>query len=134
MSKDADSSIVVRGNQRTIEYAICANGSMPAKEFIEVLDERELRQMDTLFRRMADTGKIFNKEQFKQVKDKIYEFKRYQTRVGCFQIGTRWVLTHGFIKKADRWRNSEVERAERIMEEHLAREAVEKKKAGRQGK
>ena len=133
MSKDADSIVVVRGNQRTIEYAVCANGSMPAKEFVEGLDESEQRRLDVLFRRMADTGKVFNTEQFKQVKDKIYEFKRYQTRVGCFQIGMRWILTHGFVKKGDRWRASEIERAERIMEEHRAWEAAEKK-AGRQGK
>ena len=134
MSKDADSNIVVRGNQRTIEYAICADGSMPAKEFVEGLDESEQRKLDTLFRRLAAMGKIFNKEQFKQVKGKIFGFKRYQTRVGCFQIGMRWVLTHGFIKKGDRWKKSDIERAERIMEEHLAREAAKKKKAGRQGK
>ena len=134
MSKDADSNIVVRGNQRTIEYAICADGSMPAKEFVEGLDESEQRKLDTLFRRLAGIGKIFNKEQFKQVKGKIFGFKRYQTRVGCFQIGMRWVLTHGFIKKGDRWKKSDIERAERIMEEHLAREAAKKKKAGRRGK
>lgn len=133
MSRDADLTIVVRGNMRTIEYALCANGSIPAKEFIEGLDESGQRRLDTLFRRMADMGRIFNRELFKQVEGKIYEFKRFQTRVGCFQIGTRWVLTHGFTKKGDRWKKSEIERAERIMEDHLAREAAEKKKAGRQG-
>ncbi len=111
MSKDADSNIVVRGNLRTIEYAICADGSMPAKEFVESLDKSEQRKLDTLFRRLASTGKIFNKEQFKQVGGKIFGFKRYQTRVGCFQIGMRWVLTHGFIKKDNRWKKSEIERA-----------------------
>lgn len=134
MSKDADSNIVVRGNQRTIEYAICTDGSMPAKEFVEGLDESEQRKLDTLFRRLAAMGRIFNKEQFKQVKGKIFGFKRYQTRVGCFQIGMRWVLTHGFIKKGDRWKKSDIERAERIMEEHLAPEAAKKKKARRRGK
>ncbi len=104
---------------------------MPAKEFIERLDESEQRRLDTLFRRMADTGKIFNREQFKQVEGKIYGFKRYQTRVACFRIENRWVLTHGFTKKGDGWRKSEIERAERIMKEHLAREAAEKEKAGR---
>ena len=48
---------------RTIEYAICADGSMPAKEFVEGLDESEQRKLDTLFRRLAAMGKIFNKEQ-----------------------------------------------------------------------
>ncbi|MFH0983410.1 MAG: type II toxin-antitoxin system RelE/ParE family toxin [Planctomycetota bacterium] len=95
---------------------------MPAKLFIEDLDEPDQRKLDTLFRRMADTGKIFNREQFKQVAGKIYEFKRFQVRVGCFQVGNRWILTHGFIKKGEQWPRSELERAERIMNEQLARE------------
>lgn len=131
MSKSVDSNIVVRGNQRTIEYAICADGSMPAKEFVDALAEGEQRRLDTLFRRMADTGKIFNEEQFKHEKGKIYGFKRYQIRIGCFQSEKRWILTHGFIKKDNRWPRSQIERAVRIMEEHLKREAARKKRAER---
>lgn len=119
---DVDSPVVVRGTMRTIEYATCSNGSKPAKEFVENLNDSDLRKLMTLFRRMADTGKIFNREQFKQVEDKIFEFKRFQIRVGCFQLEHRWLLTHGFIKKGDRWPASELERAKRIREEHIERE------------
>jgi hypothetical protein len=123
MSKDTDSLVVVvRGTARTIEYAVCSNGTMPAREFIEGLDPSDQRKLDTLFRRMAETGKIFNREQFKLVEGEIFEFKRFQTRVGCFQVGPRWILTHGFQKKGDRWPKAEVIRAERIMREHLERE------------
>jgi hypothetical protein len=115
--------VLVRGNLRTIEYAVCSDRSMPAREFVECLDESDQRKLEVLFRRMADMGKIFNREQFKLVEGKIFEFKRFQIRIGCFQIGARWILTHGFKKKGDRWPDSQLVRANRIMAEHLAREA-----------
>ena len=51
MAKEADRpAVVVRGMMRTIEYAVCANGSMPAKEFIEEkLNERDLARLVALF-------------------------------------------------------------------------------------
>lgn len=133
MRRDADRPILVRGSLRTIEYAVRANGSMPAKDFIEGLDENELRRLDTLFHRMADTGWIRDCQKFKQVDGKIYEFKRYQTRVGCFHVRNRWRLTHGFIKKSDKWPKREIERANRIMREDLERDHATRNK-GRQGK
>lgn len=122
MSKHADNRIVVSGVARTIEYAVCSNGRMLAREFIESLDVSDQRKLDVLFRKMAATGQIFNCVQFKQVEGKIYEFKRHQVRVGCFQISRRWLLTHGFIKKGHNWPKSELKRAERIMIEHLTQE------------
>ena len=128
-----DRPIVVRGCLRAIEYAVCANGSMPAREFIEGMVESERQRLGVLFRRMADTGEIHNPQQFKKIKDKIYEFKRYQTRLGCFQVGDRWRLTHGFIKKTDKWPKREIERATRIRKEDLERDDTTRSK-GRQGK
>jgi phage-related protein len=100
---------------------VTASGAMPAKEFIKELDDGDKRKLDVLFRRMAEMGRIFNREQFKQVEGKIYEFKRYQLRIGCFQAEHRWLLTHGFFKKSDKWPKSEIDRAQRIMNEHLQR-------------
>ena len=114
--------VVVQGTRCTIEYAVCADGSMPAKEFIEGLDEQDQRRLVTLFHRLADTGVISNREQFKHLEGKIWEFKRHQVRVGCFQAGARWLLTHGFIKKRNDWPKSEVKRANRIRDEHINRE------------
>lgn len=122
MSTDAEREVVDDGPERTIEYAIAVNGAKPAKEFIRGLNDAEQRKLDVLFQRMADTGRIFNKEQFKQVEGKIYEFKRHQVRIGCFQMGRRWLLTHGFRKKSKKWPRSEIERAQRIMNEHIEHE------------
>ena len=122
MSKDADSNIVVRGNQRTIEYAICANGSMPAKEFVEGLSEPDQTKLLVLFRRMAEKGNVPNRQQFKPVEDKIFEFKKQQMRVFCFRKDDRWLLTNGYKKKRDKLDRSEIDRAQRIMQEHMKRE------------
>ncbi len=127
MSKGADSNIVVRGNQRTIEYAICANGSMPAKEFVEGLSEPDQRKILVLFRRMAEKGNVPNREQFKKVENKIFEFKKQQTRVFCFHKEDRWLLTNGYKKKRDKLDRSEIDRAQRIMQEHLKRERSERR-------
>ena len=123
MSKDADSSIVVYGNQRTIEYAIRTNGSMPAMEFVEGLSDSDQTKMAVLFDRMAQHGNAPNPKQFKPVRGKIFEFKKHQIRVFCFRKGDRWLLTNGYKKKRDRLDQGEVDRAERIMGEHLEREA-----------
>ncbi len=124
MSNNTDSSLVVRGTMRTIEYAVRLNGSMPAKEFIENdLSLIEQASLVALFRRMADHGSVPNREQFKHVENEIFEFKKHQIRVFCFRKGDRWLLTNGYRKKKDRLDPSEVRRAKRIMKEHLQREA-----------
>jgi hypothetical protein len=74
----------------------------------------------TEVRRIVDVGKILDHDLYQDVGN--IEFKRFQVRVGCFQVGNRWLLTHGFIKKTHKWPNSELKRAERIMQEHLDRE------------
>ena len=129
MRRDADRPIVVRGSLRTIEYAMRANRSTPARDFIEGLDESDQRKIAVLFRRMADKGNVPNREQFKCVRGRIFEFKKHQIRVFCFREGDCWLLTNGYKKKKDKLDRSEIDRAERVMQEHLERE--EKGQKGR---
>ncbi len=121
MSSPNDKCTVRTGSARDIEYAVRANGSMPAKEFVESLEDSDQRKFGVLFDKLAAVGIISNTEQFKQVRGKIWEFKRHQARIGCFQVGRKWILTHGFIKKKDRWSNDEIEKANNVMAEHLHR-------------
>lgn len=135
-SKDADKPrkdagkpevIVYRGSLRTVVYAVGANGSMPAKDFIENLDESDRRKIAVLFHRMGEAGKVPNRQQFKHVRGQIFEFKKHQVRVFCFRKDDRWLLTNGYKKKSDRLDQKEIARAERIMTEHLDREGPERK-------
>jgi hypothetical protein len=123
MSAEADTpEVVVRGAMRTIRYAVCANGSSPARDFVESLDESDQRKLAVLLRRMAEHGNVPNREQFKHVQGKVFEFKKHQTRVFCFRDGDSWILTNGYKKKEDRLRPAKIRQAERIMLEHLERE------------
>lgn len=128
MARIVERPIVCHGKWRTVEYAICTDGSMPAKEFIESLDVKHQMRFATLFQLLADTGKISNSEQFKKEAGEIWAFKRYQSRIACFHVGPRWRLTHGFTKKGNRWPKRELGRAERIMEEDKERDVSKGKR------
>ncbi len=97
---------------------------MPARSFVEdELTSDEQAKMAVLFQWLADKGKLHNKEKFKKLvgSANIYEFKHKQIRIGCFQSGRNWFLTHGFRKKRLDWPKVELARAERIREEHITR-------------
>ena len=113
--------LIQAGPWGSVRYAVRDNGKVLAKEFIEALDDSQKRKLGTLFERMANFGLIRNRTQFKKVSGAIFEFKRHQLRVGCFQVGRTWLLTHGFCKKADDWLPSELQKANGIRNEHLAR-------------
>lgn len=122
-----DEQIVVKGPKRIVAYAIAANGTMPAKDFLEQQNckdaptKTELAGLRHLFKLMADQGKITNSEQFKKERDAIFGFKKYQVRIAAFQDGEVWFLTHGFKKKRSKWPKGELDRADRIRDEHQTR-------------
>ena len=119
-SEEREERLVESGNWGDVLYAVRSNGTMPAKDFIDGLGVADARKLSVLFRRMAEFGLIHNTQQFKMIEGKIWEFKRGQIRIGCFRVGNTWFLTHGFIKKRDKWPAREKERAKTIRKEHLA--------------
>ena len=121
MSVGDDNSLVFRGAWGAVRYATQANGKMLADEFIGDLDDSDQRKLGALFERMAEHGQIRNEVKFKKVFGHIFEFKSFQIRIGCFQVGRTWFLTHGFVKKQAKWPKPEIERARRIQMEHLQR-------------
>ena len=127
-----DDRIVVSGPARTVAYATDGQGRMPAKDFLEETSgsEAPTRQekagLERLFRLIANTGRIGNKEQFRKERGEIFGFKKYQLRVAAFQLGSVWYLTHGFKKKKDKWPEAELDRADRIRSEYLRRGGTDK--------
>ncbi|QDT52429.1 hypothetical protein Pan44_04400 [Caulifigura coniformis] len=111
--------IVAKGPVRTIAFAECRSGK-PAKDFLEGLDPAQERKLRALFKITANHGESGNEQKFKKERGKIWAFKRDQMRVACFRQGNTFFLTHGFLKKEDRWPTAELDRADRIMQEHLA--------------
>lgn len=81
--------------------------------------------MQVLFERLADHGRIRNNEQFKKLGDRqghaIWEFKSYQLRfLGAFTPGGRFLVALGLRKKKNKLRSADLDRAARILSEHIA--------------
>ncbi len=103
---------------------------MPAREFYLGLSDKEKAKVNTLFKRLTESGKITNREKFKQLGPKagpqargLWEFKSSQIRfIGDFRRGGRFIVAHGTRKKKDDLPQSEIEKALRILSEHDARE------------
>jgi hypothetical protein len=119
-------NILCTGRKIRIEFAIRANGTMPAKEFYDDnLSESERRKLNPPIQRLADDGRVANEERFKKVEgtDELWEFKLHQVRIPGFYLpGGRFVLTHGLRKKKDRLSMSEIKIAQAIRNEHITRE------------
>ncbi len=68
---------------------------------------------------MASQGKIANREKFKQIDGRLFEFKAGQIRMPCFfDKKNRIIVTHGFRKKADDIPPSEIRRAKDVLENY----------------
>lgn len=118
---------VARGALGTVEWAEDAAGNVPARDFFSNLDDPDAAKVLVLFRRLAETGQIRNVEQFKKLGTvrgrALWEFKRFQLRfLGGFAGGRRFLVAHGLRKKKDRHSPRDLERAARILMEHLDRE------------
>lgn len=135
-----------------MECVIRPSGEAPAKDFLEKDLERISEKgkdepqatarahFMALFDRMASYGDRLMGKRFKKEMGVLYAFKsevkNLQIRFPCFRDGNKWILTHGFIKPGGKkglgtWPKTEVDRAEKIMNEYLqAKEKAEDKKGG----
>jgi len=85
------------------------------KEFWALLGERQQAQMEVLFERFTQQGYISNPEHFKKLAGTdLWEFKRFQVRLICCMKGRDAVICLGIIKKQDRHKSSDLERAAAI--------------------
>jgi len=115
---------LVKGPCAIVSYARCFSGKRPALEYIENLKLSDWAKLAKSFVKMAQVGRIHNKERFRKLggkSGKIYEFKIHpKVRVLCFQLGKTWLLTHGFNKETGDTPSRQIERAEVIMDEHIS--------------
>ena len=112
---------LVKGPCAIVCYARRSSGVRPAKDFIEDLGNLDQAKLAKSFHKIAHVGRINNKERFRKLHGKIYEFKVYpKIRILCFQLGKTWLLTHGFYKETGNTPPRQIERAESIMKEHIS--------------
>lgn len=123
-----DDLIIVEGGQRTVEFAVRNDNSVPARDFIaQKLSKSTQLNLKHIFDHIAEfTERELTHEMFCQERKEIHAFRRKQQgrliRIPCFQLGRTWYLTHGFVKPPkSKWDEQEFTLATEIMNEVLAR-------------
>ncbi len=126
------------GDACLVEFARCANLNLLAKSFLwediprklgKGLGKKARDKFGALFDQMARDGDVPNPSRFSREPNGLHAFKyvlsNVMMRIPCVQIGNVYILTHGFFKKGAQkglgeWPDEDVERAHRIIREHLS--------------
>ncbi len=98
-----------------------AERTSEAADFIASLpiaaQKKVLRLLEEVARRSGGPFEIKNEQKFKRLEPDIYELKSDQVRLLFFLDGPRrLVITHGFLKKAQKTPPVEIGRAQRWMQ------------------
>ncbi len=103
----------------TIEYVELPNGRIPAREFIESLDDKAAARVDAFIARLRVYGNRMEGKFVKKLTGDIFElrvkqFDRIFRILFFYQPGMLIVLTSGFQKKTQETPPAETARAERL--------------------
>ena len=103
----------------TIEYVELPNGRMPAREFVDLLDEKAAARIDAFIERLRFSGNRMQGKFVKKLAEDIFElrvkqFDRIFRVLFFYQPGMLIVITSGFQKKTQETPPSEITRAEQL--------------------
>jgi phage-related protein len=102
-----------------IEYGELPNGRVPAREFVDSLDDKAAARVDAFIERLRVYGNRMEGKFVKKLSNDIFELRVKQCdrifRVLFFyQPGMLIVIASGFQKKTERTPPSEIARAEQL--------------------
>ena len=102
-----------------IEYVELPNGRVPAREFLDALDDRAGARIDAFIDRLRVYGNRMQGKFAKKLTDDIFElrvkqFDRIFRVLFFYQPGMLIVITSGFQKKTEQTPPSEITRAEQL--------------------
>lgn len=103
----------------TIDYVVLPNGRMPAREFVDSLDEKAAARTDAFIERLRVYGNRMQGKFVKKLTDDIFElrvkqFDRISRVLFFYQPGMLIVITSGFQKKTQETPPGEITRAEQL--------------------
>ena len=103
----------------TIEYVELPNGRMPAREFVDSLDDKAAARIDAFIERLRVYGNRMQGKFVKKLTDDIFElrvkqFDRIFRVLFFYQPGMLIVITSGFQKKTQETPPAEITRAEQL--------------------
>ena len=103
----------------TIEYVELPNGRVPAREFVDSLDDKAAARIDAFVERLRVYGNRMQGKFVKKLTDDIFElrvkqFDRIFRVLFFYQPGMLIVITSGFQKKTEETPPGEIMRAEQL--------------------
>jgi len=103
----------------TIEYVELPNGRLPAREFIDSLDDKTAARIDAFIERLRIYGNRMEGKFVKKLTDHIFElrvkqFDRIFRVLFFYQPGMLIVITSGFQKQTAQTPPAEIARAEHL--------------------
>ena len=103
----------------TIEYVELPNGRMPAREFVDSLDDKAAARIDAFIERLRVYGNRMQGKFVKKLTDDIFElrvkqFDRIFRVLFFYRPGMLIVITSGFQKKTQEAPAGEITKAERL--------------------
>ncbi|HLE36244.1 MAG TPA: type II toxin-antitoxin system RelE/ParE family toxin [Candidatus Acidoferrales bacterium] len=103
----------------TIEYVALPNGRMPAREFVDSLDDKAAARIDAFIERLRIYGNQMQGKFVKKLTHDIFElrvkqFDRIFRILLFYHPGMLIVVTSGFQKKTERTPPGEIARAEQL--------------------
>lgn len=114
--------IAIEGEQFTIEWYFSKDDESISLDYYKSLDIRYRAKLFNLFKLMADTGEIKNKEKFRNEGDNIYTFKPKPYRFLCFFFeGKKIIITNAFYKNTQKLPKNEKAKALNIKKDYELR-------------
>ena len=103
----------------SIEYVELPNGRLPAREFVDSLDDKAAARIDAFIERLRIYGNRMQGEFVKKLTNDIFElrvkqFDRIFRVLFFYQPGMLIVITSGFQKKTEQTPPGEVTRADQL--------------------
>lgn len=103
----------------TIEYVELPNGRMPAREFVDSLDDKAAARIDAFIERLRIYGNRMQGKFVKKLTNDIFElrvkqFDRIFRVLFFYHPGMLIVITSGFQKKTQETLPAEIARAEQL--------------------
>jgi phage-related protein len=103
----------------TIEYVELPNGRMPARDFVDSLDDKAGARIDAFIERLRIYGNRMQGKFVKKLTDDLFElrikqFDRIFRVLFFYRPGMLIVITSGFHKKTQETPPAEINRAEQL--------------------
>jgi phage-related protein len=103
----------------TIEYVELPNGRVPAREFVDSLDDKAAARIDAFIERLRIYGNRMQGKFVKKITGDLFElrvkqFDRIFRVLFFYQPGILIVITSGFQKKTEQTPPGEITRAEQL--------------------